>query len=141
MLAVHSHQMRLARFSSESCSRRGCTSITSYTLAVSPQSTQKCGLKKKLLKIKGESLMRYKTLLTRTSQSAKKERINEARQERPRLYESIRGEASVSIYIFAVALSRTLSMRVYSQPYNGKICSPWGSTLPKIRHYIEKSFK
>ncbi len=53
--------------------------------------------------------------LTRISQTAKKVRANEARHERPRLQESIRGEASVSIYILALALSRVLSAKVYSR--------------------------
>ncbi len=56
--------------------------------------------------------------LTRTSWTAKKVRANEARHECPRLHESIRGEASVSIYILALALSRVLSARVYSWYYN-----------------------
>ncbi len=53
--------------------------------------------------------------LTKTSQTAKKVRANEARHERPRLHKSIRGEASVSTYILALALSQVLSARVYSR--------------------------
>ncbi len=51
--------------------------------------------------------------LTRTSQSLKKARANKERHEHLRLHKSIRGEASVSIYILALALSRVLSVRVY----------------------------
>ncbi len=40
--------------------------------------------------------------LTPTSQTTKKAKANEARQEHARLHESIRGEASVSIYILAL---------------------------------------
>ncbi len=53
--------------------------------------------------------------LTHTSQTAKKVRADEARHKHSRLYKSIRGEASVSIYILVLALSRVLSARVYSQ--------------------------
>ncbi len=47
--------------------------------------------------------------LTRTSWTAKK-----ARHERPRLYESIRGEVSVSIYLHTLTFFRVLSARVYN---------------------------
>ncbi len=40
MLAVHSHRARSVKFSSVSYSRRGCASVTLYTLAVSSQSTR-----------------------------------------------------------------------------------------------------
>ncbi len=50
MPAVHSCWVCLARFSSESHLRRGCASVTVYTLAVSSHSTWECGLKKKHIK-------------------------------------------------------------------------------------------
>ncbi len=53
--------------------------------------------------------------LIRTSQTAKKARANEARYARPSLYESMQDEASVSIYILALALSWVLPARVYSR--------------------------
>ncbi len=54
-------------------------------------------------------------LLTWTSRTAKKARVNEAIHEHPRLHESIRSEASVFIYILALALSQVFSARVYSR--------------------------
>ncbi len=52
--------------------------------------------------------------LTRISWNTKKARANEARLESARLHKSIRGKASVSIYILALTLSRVLSEKVYS---------------------------
>ncbi len=45
MPAVHSRQVRSVRFSSESYSRRGCASVTLYTLVVCSQFTRECRLK------------------------------------------------------------------------------------------------
>ncbi len=53
--------------------------------------------------------------LTPTSRTTEIARANKARHEHPRLYDSIQGEASVSIYILALALSRVLLARVYSR--------------------------
>ncbi len=53
--------------------------------------------------------------LTRTSRTAKRARGNDVRHECRKLHESIRGEASVSIYILTLVLSRILSARVYSR--------------------------
>ncbi len=53
--------------------------------------------------------------LTPISWTAKKVRANETSHEHRTLQESIQGEASVSIYILALALSRVLSARVYSR--------------------------
>ncbi len=50
--------------------------------------------------------------LTRTSRTAKNARANEMRHEWLRLYESIRGEASVFIYILTLVLSWVLSASV-----------------------------
>ncbi len=62
MPAVHSHRVHSERFSSENYSRRGCASMTFYTLAMSSQSTREWGLKKKISKIRGDSQARHETL-------------------------------------------------------------------------------
>ncbi len=102
MPAVHSHQVRSVRFSIESYLRQGCASVTFYDLAVSSIHPGK--LKKKTIKNQRRQPGETRDSLTRTPQTAKKARANEARHEHLRLYESIRGEASVSNYILTLAL-------------------------------------
>ncbi len=57
--------------------------------------------------------LRWHGPFIRTSRTTKKARVNEARHKCPRLHESIWGEASVSIYILSLTLSRVLLARVY----------------------------
>ncbi len=71
--------------------------------------------------------------LTWTSRTTKKARANEVRHEHLRLYKSIRGKASVSIYILALTLPRVLSVRVYS--WHKKRCTFmkwWGDKLHQL---------
>ncbi len=97
--------------SGESYLRRGCARVTFYALAVSSQFTRECRLKKKLSKIRCDSQARHE-ILWLGHHGPLKEREPTRRDMSTHGYTRT-FEASVSIYILALALSRVLSVRVY----------------------------
>ncbi len=104
MPAIHSHRVGSARFSSESYMRWDCASATLYTLAARSWFWRV---------IRGDSQARHETFWLGHHRLLKKGELK--RQNTSARGYTRASEASVSIYILAIALSRVLSARMYSR--------------------------